>query len=452
MTFSNLSGRLGTAIMNSLALLIVPIMTNLLIVAVVVALPYLAHRRRKRRLQQAGIARRAAWTFSYDWFGEPRQRRLAGSLDDEALVWARFLPDHTKQAKRFISQELQRRGTTPELLDRWKPSPRDLTVPPALDARISVRRYQFWMRMKALTFRLFRIVIWILLVILVVMNIIEAIFGRTAERSLDKLTAHFKSREIAQFYLVMDQYAIYALLAALVLIPVVSAILLRKRAIRVLLLRPFGEKRMTTALRRVVVRNLGLYGHVYTLSDRNYRPNMIVAALMLIPFDAIRLLVMYLLSPLLRNSLRIATVASERQYSTLQRFLLRLYRPSHFSFLGGGQAFNIRTSDEWWQLCITMLMHSCEIIVIDLSKVKEGTAWELAQIKARGLQDKCIHIITAEQDPGETLARFFSAQERPAVFSYTAVGAMTDARAFTGRCDQLLADGLARAMPVSTGG
>jgi hypothetical protein len=39
-----------------------------------------------------------------------------------------------------------------------------------------------------------------------------------------------------------------------------------------------------------------------------------------------------------------------------------------------------------------MLMHSCEIVVVDLSWVKEGTAWELNELHQRALLTRCIFV------------------------------------------------------------
>lgn len=54
----------------------------------------------------------------------------------------------------------------------------------------------------------------------------------------------------------------------------------------------------------------------------------------------------------------------------------------------------------WWKETILMLMRSCQVIVVDLSKVKEGTAWELNQIAALGLLPKCLFIVSGNHLDG----------------------------------------------------
>jgi hypothetical protein len=70
-------------------------------------------------------------------------------------------------------------------------------------------------------------------------------------------------------------FLLYALaIILLTLVTLVSgAVRLRGRSMRILLLRPFGEARMSRALKKVVGLHLGNLGLVYTLSDRHYRPN-----------------------------------------------------------------------------------------------------------------------------------------------------------------------------------
>ena len=101
---------------------------------------------------------------------------------------------------------------------------------------------------------------------------------------------------------------------------------------------------------------------------------------------------------------------------------------TNFSFLTGAQAFNIRSTDSWWKLCIQMLLQSCEIIVVDVSKVKQGTDWELNQIRAKSLLSKSIFVVSedAAEQAGPILERYFDAAEMPPIsaFSSTAASAL----------------------------
>jgi hypothetical protein len=211
------------------------------------------------------------------------------------------------------------------------------------------------------------------------------------------------------------------------------------------LLRPFGERRMTSALKRFVRRNVGRSGNVLTLSDRNYKPNIFISLLWRLPLEGVDTLILLFTGPFFGSTKRIASVKRERKFRKLERHLLRKYSPSFWSFMGGNQAFNIRTSDPWWKMCIHMLMHSCEIIVIDLSKVKEGTAWELNQLHDKGILGKCMFVVGEQnvRDVEPVLQRYFPGDTRPTVYVYSDKGTLTDEPAFTTRLGQIMATELA---------
>jgi hypothetical protein len=94
------------------------------------------------------------------------------------------------------------------------------------------------------------------------------------------------------------------------------------------------------------------------------------------------------------------------------------------SLFNGGQAFNIRTTDPWWKICIQMLMESCDIIVVDVSRVKAGTDWELNEVRARMLQSKCLFIVSEDMAQGadSIVARYFGPNDAPPVFVYRSDG------------------------------
>ena len=117
---------------------------------------------------------------------------------------------------------------------------------------------------------------------------------------------------------------------------------------------------------------MGHFGVVYTLWDQNYKPN-IAASYLRRKWRPLG----HIFAVMVRDSIRVIEVSSERDFLKLGRRLMRKIRPSSATVRTGGQALNIKTSDEWWQLCIRLLMLTCEAIIVDLSRVKEGTAWEL---------------------------------------------------------------------------
>jgi hypothetical protein len=194
---------------------------------------------------------------------------------------------------------------------------------------------------------------------------------------------------------------------------------------RVLLLRPFGERKMSRQLRKLLVRSFGRVGHVYMLSDRNYRPIFLVSlvsSLLSRVSLELRLITLFVLTPLLafKHTIRISTVKDGRGYLKLNSFMLMRFKPNLLALLSMGQTFNIRCTDDWWQTVVLSLMYSSDVIVVDVSSVKGGIVWELDQIKKLGLASRSIfvagesHIAAAKA----YLAQHFCAAESPAVLSY----------------------------------
>jgi hypothetical protein len=56
------------------------------------------------------------------------------------------------------------------------------------------------------------------------------------------------------------------------------------------------------------------------------------------------------------------------------------------------EAFLVRTSDAWWRMVARLLMDSSDVIVVDLSQVTEGTAWELDAIQQEDALARCVFV------------------------------------------------------------
>jgi hypothetical protein len=378
---------------------------------------------RRKRCREAGLVSRREPAFARRGFSAEARRKVAGGLDDQALFWAYFLPEHQVDAKLIVREELQRRGYSQADLDSWAPAPADVTVPHTLERPTSIERYR----------RLVRHRMWLFNGYLVVLTLLTAFLAL----SIYMMIAARKVGDLKEVIGVIG--LLMFALAGLASLP------FRNRTLRVLLLRPFGERKMTRALKHFVRKNPGRVGNVFTLSDRNYKPNLLITILWRLPAEGLDLLFIFLIGPLMGHSKRIASVKREGKFRKLERHLLRQYSPAFWSFMSGNQGFNIRSSDPWWQMCIHMLMHSCEIIVVDLSKVKAGTAWELEQLHRKAILDKCIFVVGEEHiaDVGDVLERYFSPDEQPTVYVYSNAGKLIKAHDYDARFGQIMEAGLA---------
>lgn len=222
------------------------------------------------------------------------------------------------------------------------------------------------------------------------------------------------------------------------------AYFVRNRALRILLLRPFGDRRMTSPLKRFVRKNLGHIAYVFTLSDRNYKPGFVDTFVFRLISGGFEMIIMLFFGLFFSNSRRVGSVTSNWRMYRLARNLLRQYDLATWSLVTGGQAFNIRSTDSWWKLCIQILMNSCEIIVVDLSRVKEGTAWELSELDRRGLMSKCLFVARADNQGSvsEVLEQYFDPRAQPVVHYYRDNGALADRAQFEVELQHLVETGL----------
>ena len=227
-----------------------------------------------------------------------------------------------------------------------------------------------------------------------------------------------------------------------------GALLFRNRALRILLLRPFDENELTPALKRLVLKNFGPNGFVFTLSDRHYKPSVLARITEFLqngPAMIVYLAVIYVFGPFLHNSKRLRSVSSNFGYRALTGDLRQNVKLNYWSLLSGDAAFNIRSADAWWQTCIHLLMNSSEIVVVDLSKVKPGMVWELERLQALGMLAKCIFMVSEANanQVAETLARHFPSGQPPIVHVYSSKGRIADRQRFDAQLHLMMKAGLA---------
>jgi hypothetical protein len=366
-------------------------------------------RRRNRTLEKAGLIRRTN-------AGQHLDMKIAAEMKDDELLWVFFWPMYTADAKEVAAEELGRRGYSKEDIRDWHPQAEELAVPFAFRRAPNKTIYMLLARIQNA---------WVTSARLILITCV-CLF----------LIAHFIDGGVKVEGTVWPLFLVVIFIS-----PILGGILFTRRSLRILLLRPFGNKRMTKPLKRFVVKNIGRIGYVYTLSDLSYRPNL----LMQMSRFAFALL-LFGVSPIIRNSYRIATVRNEGGYNRLQEFLLRRFRPCYYSVLCALQAFNIKSTDAWWRPCILMLMYSCDLIVADLSKIKSGTEWELDQIVRRDLIAKCLFVQadTHQNEHERSLERYFErTEQRPEVYIYAAGGKMVDQLAFNATLDAQVSRALA---------
>ena len=140
----------------------------------------------------------------------------------------------------------------------------------------------------------------------------------------------------------------------------------------------------------------------------------------------------YAVAVLLRPSIRVATVKNARTYLALAGRLDGRVKPAFRHFVSGGQAYNIKSTNEWWQWCIDLLMHSSNAVVMDISRVSTGSAWEIEHIDVRDTLARTIFIAQEahEKHGSEALQRLLGDAQLPPIFLYTEAGDFKEPGAF----------------------
>jgi hypothetical protein len=335
-------------------------------------------------------------------------------LTDQELILAFHHPDSAPYVRAAVAQQLATRNVRGESVDGWMPHAGTLSVPSAFPAGLTAASYINRMHMRNVATTMSRIFIGAAIAYYAV--VVIGNLHRTSPAGWPLLAMG---------------------LVCLAVAPLIS----HGARARILLLRPFGPTPMGTALKRVVRSRLGVLGHVFTLSDKNYQHSRTLGVLRF--FGSIR----HLTAPLLRPSLRIASVWNEASYRELARIISWNFILDFKSAYSGGQAFNIASANNWWKSCIDLLLHSTDFIIMDVSRVQEGSAWELTRLVRREALDRTIFISHSDyaDNAMEAINKFLPIGTTPELFLFDKYGRLLKPEAF-----DLAVEGiLARILPTS---
>lgn len=249
----------------------------------------------------------------------------------------------------------------------------------------------------------------------------------------------------------------YGYLGLALLAPLVVWLLatcLRRKPARVLLLRKFNMRDLAEPLERMIAHELRPYGHVASLSDKFIRRDYfgwVQMALLSLgnPLAAawfvVGLPVRFVWRLFDRSAMGPAVVTNARDYRNLARRLRdRIGLNTQVAFVSK-EAFLVRTSDAWWRMVVRLLMDSTDTIVVDLSQVSAGTAWELDVITEEGVAGRCVFVALwgkLEEAEAALTARGIDAP----VFHYAPDGEMQRRRPF--RAAMLQAMGATHGAPA----
>jgi hypothetical protein len=206
------------------------------------------------------------------------------------------------------------------------------------------------------------------------------------------------------------------------------------RPSRILLLRPFQSKKVSRPLKRFMQKNVAFNGHVITLADKYVKESLFNYVIFWIPRSVPDIIVMVLyVIPAIRQFKRWLKVSSAHSYGFLQNRLARRFTMNMFWQSGFTKLLKVKCSDTWWKQCVDLLMYSCHIIIVDLSRVKVGTEWELDKIDRRDLERKTVFVVGEEAADyaQDVIARFWPHEEAPPpIYVYRSSGKLLEREAF----------------------
>jgi hypothetical protein len=399
---------------------------------------------------------------------------VISSMSPNDLLWATVLPDHSEHAKRAISEHLLRAGHSIGEIETWRPPCADLRVP-ADEIKDRCKAFEDGRSRSGALFVIFRVVMLCLALLTVALTPLDSavrnvgqvpgssLSGSKLRVFLSRIDASVNavqvekirtrdacSEPVVRMMLLRDGPLTDAVCVAETTVAPLGVLLSfaliflagsRKIAsrLRFVALRPFGDKSMSTPLRRFILRNLAFGAQGYTLSDQNYRPNTLITI-----FSFFSNFVSFLLSPFIRQSVRIATVTREADFHKLRKSIITTRARCARNFVCGGQLSNVRTSDEWWKLSVETLICSSDFVIVDLSLVKSGSKWEIEQLRRRGFFDRSLFICQrALRDEG--LQALVGIEPIPTVFLIDDDGTIENETLFREHLNAILSDRSKRA-------
>ena len=207
---------------------------------------------------------------------------------------------------------------------------------------------------------------------------------------------------------------------------------------KILLLRPFDEARISGALKKLNKRALSYRGFTFTLADKHLQDSLAIFVLANIPVDLGSLLTVWY-RPLYRRMHRRVFVERPRDLT-----IVRLRLRSRWSLIRFWQAWfglsdrinKFGSRNELWKDCMDLMLDDCQVIVVDMTRVGEGTLWELHELMRRRYGYKSVFVLRgdeADQEKANALLQQLGAEhsfEPPTIHRYNPNGSLVDQAAF----------------------
>jgi hypothetical protein len=180
----------------------------------------------------------------------------------------------------------------------------------------------------------------------------------------------------------------------------VPIFLLWRHPDRILLLRPFGQQRISRSLKKLNRRTLAYRGFTFTLADKHLKDSLLLYLMSHLPADFGSLATL-VYRPLFRRMHRYVFVRKPRDLDLVRLRLRSRWRLTALwqSWLGLSDRINkFRSRDELWKDCISILLDNCQVVLIDMSHAGQGTTWELEEVFRRSYLYKTVFLVRDDAD------------------------------------------------------
>lgn len=212
-------------------------------------------------------------------------------------------------------------------------------------------------------------------------------------------------------------YGIFFIVPFLLCLPVVIPFAYQQKNIgRIIIFRKFNDDLSKKPLRHIIKTDLSNYGHVFTLSDRNFKIKWYIK----IPF---------LLGQMSFFHFRQSTISTKEQLKKLERKLSSKLWLNMNWLLSSSKIFSVKTIDAFWKETAMTLLKENSLIIFDTSYDTESLEWEFSEIKNLGYGSNIIAITNSENLREENKwKKIFASQKdlKIPVFYYNKKGEMPE--------------------------
>jgi hypothetical protein len=180
-------------------------------------------------------------------------------------------------------------------------------------------------------------------------------------------------------------YGGFFIVPFLLSLPIVVPLALRNRNVnRIVVFRKFNSKISGRVIKRIIRSSVSNYGHVFTLSDSNFRIKWFIR----IPV---------LLGQASFFHFRPRNIKDPRSLDDLGNKLGNRGWLNINWLLSTSKIFSVKSTDEYWQAAAQLLLKECRLVIIDISLLTQPLEWETKVTKEHGLEESII-LIASEKN------------------------------------------------------